>query len=143
MTTLPCWAARLGSTACGTASTAFFVVDWGWEVTGSVRCFTGSTGFHGSLSVHRRAGHTDRFRPRTTQRSPWVRVWTRKATSRPDTVEIRVPLFESLGPVCARELSQLRTNRWRSEEHTSELQSRGHLVCRLLLEKKKTVQIHL
>src|SRR5690625_5405153 len=28
----------------------------------------------------------------------------------------------------------------RSEEHTSELQSRGHLVCRLLLEKKKTKQ---
>src|SRR5439155_20244770 len=31
----------------------------------------------------------------------------------------------------------LRTHE-RSEEHTSELQSRGHLVCRLLLEKKKT-----
>src|SRR5690625_6541884 len=30
----------------------------------------------------------------------------------------------------------------RSEEHTSELQSRGHLVCRLLLEKKKTTQQH-
>src|SRR5690625_5727829 len=29
---------------------------------------------------------------------------------------------------------------WRSEEHTSELQSRGHLVCRLLLEKKKQVK---
>src|SRR5207253_8382295 len=29
---------------------------------------------------------------------------------------------------------------WRSEEHTSELQSRGHLVCRLLLEKKKKQQ---
>src|SRR5258708_31736403 len=27
---------------------------------------------------------------------------------------------------------------WRSEEHTSELQSPDHLVCRLLLEKKKT-----
>src|SRR3989442_8176277 len=27
---------------------------------------------------------------------------------------------------------------FRSEEHTSELQSRPHLVCRLLLEKKKT-----
>src|SRR5690625_7057044 len=26
---------------------------------------------------------------------------------------------------------------YRSEEHTSELQSRGHLVCRLLLERKK------
>src|SRR5690625_5825923 len=29
---------------------------------------------------------------------------------------------------------------WRSEEHTSELQSRGHLVCRLLLEKKKKIE---
>src|SRR5690625_6987349 len=29
----------------------------------------------------------------------------------------------------------------RSEEHTSELQSRGHLVCRLLLEKKKQKQL--
>src|SRR5690625_5758906 len=28
----------------------------------------------------------------------------------------------------------------RSEEHTSELPSRGHLVCRLLLESKTTVQ---
>src|SRR5690625_5454248 len=27
----------------------------------------------------------------------------------------------------------------RSEEHTSELQSRGHLVCRLLLEQKKNI----
>src|SRR5207253_3519364 len=31
----------------------------------------------------------------------------------------------------------LNTEEERSEEHTSELQSRGHLVCRLLLEKKK------
>src|SRR5207253_9961101 len=30
----------------------------------------------------------------------------------------------------------------RSEEHTSELQSRGHLVCRLLLEKKKKTNNH-
>src|SRR3712207_8823605 len=30
----------------------------------------------------------------------------------------------------------------RSEEHTSELQSRQYLVCRLLLEKKKTSQLH-
>src|SRR5690625_5936832 len=30
----------------------------------------------------------------------------------------------------------------RSEEHTSELQSRGHLVCRLLLEKKKTSLVY-
>src|SRR3989442_5773852 len=31
----------------------------------------------------------------------------------------------------------------RSEEHTSELQSRPHLVCRLLLEKKKASKNHL
>src|SRR3712207_8966445 len=30
----------------------------------------------------------------------------------------------------------------RSEEHTSELQSRQYLVCRLLLEKKKTITVH-
>src|SRR5690625_5538434 len=34
-------------------------------------------------------------------------------------------------------LQKGKTNGIRSEEHTSELQSRGHLVCRLLLEKKK------
>src|SRR5439155_15664061 len=36
-----------------------------------------------------------------------------------------------------RELPGCHHERIRSEEHTSELQSRGHLVCRLLLEKKK------
>src|SRR5439155_21354362 len=34
-------------------------------------------------------------------------------------------------------LARERGRVFRSEEHTSELQSRGHLVCRLLLEKKK------
>src|SRR5271166_6722250 len=40
----------------------------------------------------------------------------------------------SAWPLCAWETA----SQPRSEEHTSELQSRGHLVCRLLLEKKKT-----
>src|SRR3712207_6932272 len=35
-----------------------------------------------------------------------------------------------------------RPGTWRSEEHTSELQSRQYLVCRLLLEKKKKVNDH-
>src|SRR2546422_1952522 len=35
-----------------------------------------------------------------------------------------------------------RLDRERSEEHTSELQSRLHLVCRLLLEKKKKKRVH-
>src|SRR3712207_7777698 len=44
-------------------------------------------------------------------------------------------------PCQMRVAGELRSNRlivaWRSEEHTSELQSRQYLVCRLLLEKKK------
>src|SRR5439155_16717121 len=48
----------------------------------------------------------------------------------------------SMGPAARWSCTRLSaTPRWpaamRSEEHTSELQSRGHLVCRLLLEKKK------
>src|SRR5690348_17990814 len=34
------------------------------------------------------------------------------------------------------------TGPWRSEEHTSELQSPVHLVCRLLLEKKNKLNVH-
>src|SRR2546427_1608714 len=43
------------------------------------------------------------------------------------TVSIQSPAAPSLA-----------RNRCRSEEHTSELQSQSNLVCRLLLEKKKT-----
>src|SRR5439155_25552204 len=49
------------------------------------------------------------------------------------TAEERAPLDEK-----EKEAQQfLKELGRRSEEHTSELQSRGHLVCRLLLEKKK------
>src|SRR3712207_9127874 len=41
-------------------------------------------------------------------------------------------------PACCRCASSTRS---RSEEHTSELQSRQYLVCRLLLEKKKKINI--
>src|SRR2546429_3553436 len=46
-----------------------------------------------------------------------------------------VKLAQALSPPCA----PIGRSCWcgRSEEHTSELQSRLHLVCRLLLEKKK------
>src|SRR5207249_9349197 len=51
------------------------------------------------------------------------------------------PRFRSLPPAHARDFfpgRALRCRQKRSEEHTSELQSRFDLVCRLLLEKKKT-----
>src|SRR3989442_3445700 len=44
-------------------------------------------------------------------------------------------------PASADAVVQLVRRRARSEEHTSELQSRPHLVCRLLLEKKKRRQV--
>src|SRR2546422_2080383 len=57
-----------------------------------------------------------------------------------DTAEVYGPyaneelVGEALAPVRAQVV--------RSEEHTSELQSRLHLVCRLLLEKKKKKKYH-
>src|SRR5690625_6920496 len=46
------------------------------------------------------------------------------------SINYNLPVGEYLG-------SAISSVQLRSEEHTSELQSRGHLVCRLLLEKKK------
>src|SRR2546429_5143507 len=46
------------------------------------------------------------------------------------------PPTRSPKPAPASSIHRIR-QRWRSEEHTSELQSRLHLVCRLLLEKTK------
>src|SRR5690625_6918156 len=43
---------------------------------------------------------------------------------------------EAYLPLMIPEILAMTTLTARSEEHTSELQSRGHLVCRLLLEKK-------
>src|SRR5687768_17890297 len=65
-------------------------------------------------------------------------------------VDRSIGYFEGLGPFGRRPAAPAggprvgpvvvgaRGRRVRSEEHTSELQSRLHLVCRLLLEKKKT-----
>src|SRR3989442_2331269 len=53
-------------------------------------------------------------------------------STRPDDGRIqRIANIKHAGDRC------LRPSSGRSEEHTSELQSRPHLVCRLLLEKKK------
>src|SRR3712207_7434638 len=65
-----------------------------------------------------------------------------------DIIESRTPLAEIAAILQADKLSSLAfedqvsfsfyQHLQRSEEHTSELQSRQYLVCRLLLEKKKT-----
>src|SRR2546429_5131967 len=53
-------------------------------------------------------------------------------------VEVRHVVERHFGLVTSVGLELLFRDPQRSEEHTSELQSRLHLVCRLLLEKKKT-----
>src|SRR3712207_7819564 len=58
--------------------------------------------------------------------------------SRPETgnVLISVPTFATANPIGS-VVAHVSQHVARSEEHTSELQSRQYLVCRLLLEKKK------
>src|SRR5205809_1345175 len=79
--------------------------------------------------------YTTLFRSRSAPRdigrtvAPW-----------PDTAERRMPCsgVTPVGPSNMFVASAFRVGHpKRSEEHTSELQSRLHLVCRLLLEKKK------
>src|SRR5690606_40216033 len=56
------------------------------------------------------------------------------------SLALLVHLWEAIAPHVSRPPSELLL--LRSEEHTSELQSRENLVCRLLLEKKNTYQTH-
>src|SRR2546429_5935771 len=65
-----------------------------------------------------------------------------RSTLFPYTTLFRSPRVQPAGPVRVRAASRgtdggRSVSALRSEEHTSELQSRLHLVCRLLLEKKK------
>src|SRR5947208_9385605 len=80
--------------------------------------------------------YTTLFRSRREiQRSPFA---FRAHSGRPDRPLVRQKSRPvDRGPPCGQ-------SKLRSEEHTSELQSPDHLVCRLLLEKKKTTPwVHL
>src|SRR5690625_1065179 len=57
-----------------------------------------------------------------------------------DSSKVRTELSRSIEQNRAKLNEERLSASVRSEEHTSELQSRGHLVCRLLLEKKKSKQ---
>src|SRR2546422_1994203 len=54
-----------------------------------------------------------------------------------DPSQLALPWWATIGISNALAFGRGGRDRTRSEEHTSELQSRLHLVCRLLLEKKK------
>src|SRR5947209_16349027 len=62
-----------------------------------------------------------------------------RSTLFPYTTLFRSPCHSSASAPPPGSSPHARPASWRSEEHTSELQSRQYLVCRLLLEKKKNV----
>src|SRR5690606_41838449 len=76
--------------------------------------------------------------PSSTLSLPWrMRTLFAPAAASSCCDSIRVPSLRSASAFCR----QWRMRVSRSEEHTSELQSRENLVCRLLLEKKNTSRI--
>src|SRR5947209_16793984 len=71
--------------------------------------------------------------------------WIRSSTIFSNSRRVRT-LLRCFGPEASAEMNgsvmrdSSETDSSRSEEHTSELQSRQYLVCRLLLEKKKEIR---
>src|SRR3712207_6926901 len=53
--------------------------------------------------------------------------------------QVNVDIPEAVSGIIMKLMAKNASERYRSEEHTSELQSRQYLVCRLLLEKKKQI----
>src|SRR5690625_6001622 len=89
---------------------------------------TMSTNFTYTLSLH------DALPISARQWRSFMPLWTVGAAAIPLTPEQEGELLE---------LTRWLREQGRSEEHTSELQSRGHLVCRLLLEKKNKKNGHI
>src|SRR5690606_39644857 len=111
------------------------VTHWGLHVTSiitlNIIINTAPTAIY-TLSLH------DALPISRTGFSPWGSRWTPRSSrwNRSGSTGPRVDgrASRSKPPCC--------WSRTRSEEHTSELQSRENLVCRLLLEKKNNNDLH-
>src|SRR3712207_7326417 len=82
--------------------------------------------------------YTTLFRSRLLRHLRAVRVHRPRPAAAPGRQDQRLLAAEVPGPRVPADRLDLVVGDRRSEEHTSELQSRQYLVCRLLLEKKKT-----
>src|SRR5690625_6006454 len=84
--------------------------------------------------------HPKRKHPHAPQPGPLFFLSVRKSASGSlPLVQTQGDATLAISQAIAQATPGPEVERWpdlRSEEHTSELQSRGHLVCRLLLEKK-------
>src|SRR3712207_8579657 len=79
--------------------------------------------------------YTTLFRSEVESFGSWPAMWVSMiAASRTERVS---------GPAWSSDEANATMPQRRSEEHTSELQSRQYLVCRLLLDKKKNTQKHM
>src|SRR5690349_22512837 len=72
-------------------------------------------------------------RPPRSTLFPYTTLFRSRRASGMSLIMLGLPIGAMIGALLAGVIAE----RWRSEEHTSELQSRRDLVCRLLLEKKK------
>src|SRR5258708_30873895 len=82
----------------------------------------------------RRPPRSTLFPYTTLFRSACASIYAPYVTDTAVTFETEPP---SVAEIAQRIAAATESHAWRSEEHTSELQSPDHLVCRLLLEKKK------
>src|SRR5262245_64652184 len=82
--------------------------------------------------------------PEASRRVTWCSVWSLHSARLRSVMSIVVPRQTPPSLSGSSSFALVSAQRSRSEEHTSELQSLRHLVCRLLLEKKKkeTYDIH-
>src|SRR3989442_12022994 len=78
-----------------------------------------------------------RSHPVRDSKKPHPAGWLTPHVRIVESVAQSAVLVKGFGPWPEGDVLDQRIGRQRSEEHTSELQSRPHLVCRLLLEKKK------
>src|SRR2546427_8266948 len=102
-----------------------------WTVTRLFVC-------HAASSVARRSGDDGKPGLSPSNGPPATRTSPARCTLLRSAHEPSRPRTRPEYPVGSSPHESETCPRWRSEEHTSELQSQSNLVCRLLLEKKKT-----
>src|SRR5690625_5783023 len=90
-----------------------------WPVTMGLAC----------CAIEMMAAGTPRF-----DIARWGMEVFRASPRQADLMIVAGRVSQKMAPVLRTVYDQMADPKWRSEEHTSELQSRGHLVCRLLLE---------
>src|SRR3712207_7618352 len=97
----------------------------------------------GTMSAKKSKGFTDDERAAMKERAQELKKAEGESAVLAKIDEMQGPdraMAERLHEIVKASAPALSPKTWRSEEHTSELQSRQYLVCRLLLEKKKQTE---